>query len=213
VHCIKVKTATSTKRAASGAAKREFEFVDAGALLQYLARELPHTDTPAVFFGTLVAMTGCDFCMNLPALGPSKLWAARAKLRGNPLRECAHIVTALVVVYQQFVQSKCAGVRPEDIRAIADTQSAARVYGQLHASALRYLALAPNTKAVLWAADRVLAHACNVLWTLQYWTLLHAAPDPLSGNFGFTTVKNLVCFAACAAAPVKPAATRPLGAN
>ena len=147
--------------------------------------------------------------MNLPALGPTNLWAARAKLRANPLRECADLVSALVVVYQQLVQSKCAGVRPEQIRAIADTQSAARVYGQLHASALRCLALAPRTKAAMWATDRVLAHACNVLWTLQYWTLQHAAPDPLSGNFGFATVKNLVCFAACAAAPAsraKPAA-------
>jgi len=43
-----------------------------------------------------------------------------------------------------------------------------------------------------------------VMWTLQYWTLLHAAPDPLSGNFGYGVVKNLVCFEACAKLAVAP---------
>jgi hypothetical protein len=62
------------------------------------------------------------------------------------------------------------------------------------------LALAPLTKSSLWKADCVLTHACNVMWTLAYWTDLHAAPDPLSGNFGYVTVKNRVGFEADSAA-------------
>jgi len=196
VHRIKVKTTTSTKRAASGAAKREFEFVDVGALLAYLQDALPCTQTPAAYFGTMVALTGCDFCMNLPALGPTKIWAARTKLRDNAMLECADIVTALIVVYQQLLQNKARGVGPETIRSITCTREASGVYEMQHASALRCLALAPRTKSALWPADCVLAHACNVLWTLQYWTLLHEAPDPLSGNFGYIQVKNSVDFEA-----------------
>jgi len=207
VRRIKVKTAT--KRAASGAAKREYEFVNIGALLDFVKESFPRSARPAESFGALVALTGCDFCMNLPALGPSKIWAARVKLRDNPLQQCADIVTALIVVYQQLLQNKCKGVGPETIRSICDTRSAKAVYELQLASAQRCLTLAPRTKSALWAADRVVAHACNVLWTLQYWTLLHAAPDPLSGNFGYVHVKNLVGFEACAKVAVAPKA-RPI---
>jgi hypothetical protein len=122
--------------------------------------------------------------------------------------ECADIVTALIVVYQQLLQNKARGVGPETIRSITCTREAAGVYEMQHASALKCLALAPRTKSALWAADRVLAHACNVLWTLQYWTLLHAAPDPLSGNFGYIQVKNSVDFEARVKVSVTPK-TRP----
>ena len=196
VHRIKVKTSTATKRDATGTQRREFEFVDIGALLQVLAHDLPWTSTPAAYFAALVALGGCDFSMNLPALGPTKLWAARTKLRDNPMRECAHLVTALIVTYQQILQNKCAGAGPETIRSITDTQSAKSVYDKQHASALRCLTLAPRTKSSMWTADRLVAHTCNVLWTLQYWTQLHAAPDPLSGNFGFVMRKNLCQFEA-----------------
>jgi len=196
VRRIKVRTGAAPKRAADGAAKREYEFVDVGALLEYLKECFPRSASPAHVFGTMVALTGCDFCMNLPALGPTKIWAARVKLRDNPLLGCADIVTALVVAYQQLLQNKCVGAGPETIRSITDTLSAKTVYERQHASALRCLTLSMRTK--MWAADRVVAHACNVMWTLQYWTLLHAAPDPLSGNFGYGVVKNLVCFEACA---------------
>ena len=196
VHRIKIKTSTATKRNATGTSKREFEFVNVGALLDGLTHDLPWTDTPAAYFSTLVALSGCDFSMNLPALGPTKLWAARTKLRDNPLRECAHLVTALIVTYQQILQNKCAGARPKTTRSITDTQTAKLVYGQQHASALRCLTLAPRTKTSLWAPDRIVAHACNVMWTLKYWSLLHAAPDPFSGNFGFVLVKKICAFEA-----------------
>jgi alkylhydroperoxidase family enzyme len=202
----RIKVRTTTKRAASGASKREFEFVNIDTLLAYLKESFPRANTPAASFGVMAAITGCDFCMNLPALGPSKIWAARTKLRDNPLSECADIISALVVVYQQLLQNKCKGVGPESIRCITDTRSAKDVYEQQFKSAQRCLALAPRTKSALWAADRLVAHACNVLWTLQYWTLLHAAPDPLSGNFGYAVVKNLVCFEACAKVTVAPKA-------
>ena len=208
VHRIKIKTG-ATKRDAAGSSRREFEFVNIGALLDGLTHDLPWTKTPAAYFSTLVALGGCDFSMNLPALGPTKLWAARTKLRDNPLRECAHLVSALIVTYQQILQNKCAGAGPETIRSITDTQSAKCVYNKQHASALRCLTLAPRTKSSMWTADRIVAHACNVLWTLQYWSLLHAAPDPLSGNFGFVMNKKLCVFEAC----VKVAVDRKQAAN
>ena len=154
------------------------------------------SESPAAHFAALVALTGCDFSMNLPALGPTKIWAARSKLRDNPLQECVHIVTALVVVYQQLLQNKAHHVGPETIRSITDTRGATQVYGLMHASALKSLALAPRTKSSLWTAECIRAHACNVMWTLMYWTELHAAPDPLSGNFGYVNVKNHVQYEA-----------------
>ena len=206
IHRMKTRTAVAAKRSASGSTKREYEFVDTALLLAWLATEFPERPSPASCFAALVAMTGCDFCMNLPALGPSKIWAARVKLRDNPLLHCADLVTVLIVVYQQLLQNKCTGVGPETIRSICDTRSAKAVYELQLASAQRCLALAPRTKSALWAADRLVAHACNVLWTLQYWTLLHAAPDPLSGNFGYVHVRNLVEFEACAKVAVAPKA-------
>jgi hypothetical protein len=196
VHRIKIKSSTATKRTSTGISKREFEFVNIGALLDMLRHDLPWTDTPAAYFSALVALSGCDFSMNLPALGPTKLWAARTKLRENPMRECAHLVSALIVTYQMILQNKCAGARPETIRSITDTQSAKLAYSCQHASALRCLTLAPRTKNSLWDADRIVAHACNVMWTLRYWSQLHAAPDPLSGNFGFVMVRNVCAFEA-----------------
>ena len=213
VRRIKVHTVAAPKRAASGAPKREFEFVDVGALLDFLKDTFPRTASPAVAFATMVALTGCDFCLSLPAVGPCKIWAARCKLRDNPLTECGEIVTALIVVYQQLLQSKCKGVGPETIRSITDTRSAKAVYELQLASAQRCLTLAPRTKNSLWTADRLVAHACNVLWTLQYWTQLHAAPDPLGGNFGYVQVKNLVDFEARAKVAVAPKARAKLHAG
>jgi len=196
IHRMKTRTAVAAKRSASGSTKREYEFVDTALLLAWLATEFPERPSPASCFAALVAMTGCDFCMNLPALGPSKLWAARHKLRANALGTSTELMTALVVVYQQLVQKNARGVGPETIRAIADTQSATQVYALLHASATKSLTLSQRTKSSLWQPERMLAHVCNVMWTLAYWTRLHAAPDPLSGNFGYITVKNMVRFEA-----------------
>jgi hypothetical protein len=197
VNRMKVKTTAGAKRDAAGSSKRrEYEYVDIRLLLDFLTKEFARSASPAAHFASLVALTGCDFSMNLPALSPSKIWAFRSKLRENPLRECVDIVTALVVMYQQLLQNKCRGVGPETIRSITDTRGATQVYALLHASALKSLALGERTKKSLWKADRVCAHACNVIWTLLYWTELHAAPEPLSGNFGYVAVKNHVRYEA-----------------
>jgi len=196
INHIKVKTSVAGKRDSAGSTRREYEFVDVRLLLDYLGREFARNASQAAHFVTLVALTGCDFSMSLPALGPIKVWGARSKLHGNGLRECVDIVTALVIVYQQLLQNKARGAAPEAIRAITDTRGATQVYAQMHASALKSLVLAPRTKASLWPAERVLVHACNVMWTLAYWTELHAAPNLFSGNFRYVTVKNHVRFEA-----------------
>ena len=172
--------------------KREFEFVHLNSLLLSVGRELNLMQHPAEVFAALVAMTGCDFTLGLPRLGPVKIWQARAAVhRSFRLHEC-DVLLVLVKLYA-FNFSKICGPSATlmAIRLRQDEGSDAnrshttplvvdeyvRVYQKLQASKLT-----PAVKTQIWSARRTHAHARNVLWTLLYWTRLHDYPDPVSGE-------------------------------
>jgi len=196
IHRIKTKVKETCKRPRLGSQKREYEYVNVQLLLGFLASEFPKTDTPARFFSCLVALTGCDFCMNLPAVGPTKLWAIRHTLGRNELQSSYDIMGALLQVYYIAFGQKARGVDKDLRLAVCDTSTARAAYAQLVVRVQNSAQVAQRTKESLWTSERLVAHVCNTMWTMQYWTQLHEYPDPLDGNFGYETRNNLVRFAA-----------------
>ena len=196
IHRIKTKVQEASKRPRLGSQKREYEYVNVQLLLGYLASEFPKTETPARFFSCLVALTGCDFCMNLPAVGPTKLWAIRHTLGKNELHSSYDIMGALLQVYYIAFGHRSRGVDRDLRLAVCDTSTARDAYAQLVVRVQNSAQVAQRTKESLWTSERLVAHVCNTMWTMQYWTQLHEYPDPLAGNFGYETRNNLVRFVA-----------------
>ena len=158
---------------------REMEFVDMNALYTFLRAELAGPG-PALAFSTLVACTGCDFTMNLPQLGPTRLWTHRhlltAQLRGGLSPESVGrvIAHAYTQTFMCRARVKClADPCPDDSLRI------------VLSNITKSTKIAPRIRDSIWHYDRADAHARNTVWTVQYWTLLHEHPDPVSGDFGF----------------------------
>ena len=196
IHRIKTKVAETGKRPRASSQKREYEYVNVQRLLGFLSSEFGRTDTPARFFSCMVALTGCDFCMNLPAVGPSKLWTIRHTLGKSDMQSSHDIMNALLQVYSTAFASKARGVDRDLRLAVCDTASSRDAYAQLLGRVQKSSQVAQRTRESLWSSERIMAHVCNTMWTMQYWTLLHAYPDPLSGNFGYEMRNNLVRFVA-----------------
>ena len=196
IHRIKTKVAETGKRPRASSQKREYEYVNVQRLLGFLSSEFGRTDTPARFFSCMVALTGCDFCMNLPAVGPSKLWTIRHTLGKSDMQSSHDIMNALLQVYSTAFASKARGVNRDLRLAVCDTVSSRAAYAQLLGRVQKSSQVAQRTRESLWSSERIMAHVCNTMWTMQYWTLLHAYPDPLSGNFGYEMRNNLVRFVA-----------------
>jgi hypothetical protein len=81
IYLERIETRVSGKRAASGEKKRQMEFVDIASLHAHVHTPLPRQQHPVQALAMLIALTGCDFCNSLPAIGPAKLWAARHRFR------------------------------------------------------------------------------------------------------------------------------------
>ena len=58
-----------------------YEFVNIRRLLAFIRGQFYQFKTPILTFSTLVAMTGCDFTLNLPKIGPARLWACKEWFR------------------------------------------------------------------------------------------------------------------------------------
>ena len=99
-------------------------------------------------------------------------------------------------MYSTAFASKARGVDRDLRLAVCDTASSRAAYAQLLGRVQKSSQVAQRTRESLWSSERIMAHVCNTMWTMQYWTLLHAYPDPLSGNFGYEMRNNLVRFVA-----------------
>ena len=156
-----------------------------------------------MLFGLLVAITGCDFALNLPGIGPTKLWALRSEhnavvigdtVRENPASVLLYFVIKIYTsVYKKYIQTSVA-CRPDDPidRLLA-------VYGTIYNSIKNHASQQPP-RIMPWAPARMLAHIHNALWTVQYWSQLHEYPDPLSVDvsgtpmYGFANIGGRVEF-------------------
>ena len=194
IHRIKTKVSDTGKRPRLGSQKREYEYVDVKKLLGYVTTEFPKAENPALFLGCMVAITGCDFCMNMPGIGPSKIWTARHRFRNSQMDNSTAIMTAILLVYNETYAQRTRGVTAELSKGITDTHDARLAYTKLYEQIRKCPSIAARTKAGVWDADRMTAHVCNTMWTIQYWELLHEYADPMSGKFGYELKKNMVRF-------------------
>ena len=155
--------------------------------------------SPARAFASLVATTGCDFCMNLPQIGPSTLWKNVALVKHIDTTTAVGMMTALLTLYLK--QFKTSAPSTQEIKASAanvlptsKTPLSHTAYAQLFEHVQESHRVGQRIKDNMFHAKRMLAHVKNTMWTLQYWTDLHEFQDPLEGDFGFVRHKQIVIF-------------------
>ena len=153
-------------------------------LLVFVRAEFAYAATPARTFALMVALTGCDFTMNLPAAGPTKIWAQRHMARTADVTEFAGMLVFVMRVYNSMF-SKHVCTITKQLQPGLSADDGERLYTALSASVKKSHGIAPRTKESFWAPERMHAHVRNSLWTLSYWSEAHAFPDPLAGDHGF----------------------------
>ena len=212
------------KRGASGRAKREYEYVHVNAVLPALAAAMHPTEfasslspdgqrqlaqATAHSFALLVATTGCDFCLSLPGLGPTRLWALRngsvlmpgvSPQRRSELWETRPVEVLLHAciklysnMFRKHIPGKSYHSSPEQ-----DLEVLSRTYGDMHARLTSERG--PALRLPPWSVPRLLAHLRNTVWTVEYWSTLHEFPDPLQVDdtgtplYGFCQQQGRVVF-------------------
>lgn len=172
------------------------EFVAVGDLIPFVRQEFP-TVNPVSDFATLVALTGCDFCMNLPRVGPARLWAMRSLFTGLDLQSDLHLLMVIVTVYQDLFKKHTRVSRTRvsemlDFVKQNQVDDADTKVGGLYREIQQHVQNAPKlstgTRDSVWVYSRALAHCRNALWTRVYWERLHEYPDPLDAGgapYGF----------------------------
>ena len=219
-HIILHRMLTNTepsKRSARGQAKREFEYVHVNAVLPALVNEInPDASGDAACipltarsFALLVAMTGCDFCLSLPGLGPTRLWGMRhgavlmpgvSPARRRELWETRTMEVLLcmcIKLYSTLFRKHLPGTvsqpSPEQ-----DLTTLHRAYEELHGRLTGHSG--PALRLPPWDGKRLMAHLRNTLWTVEYWSKLHEYPDPLTVDpnnepvYGFCKDRGRVVF-------------------
>ena len=213
------------KRKAESKTKQQYEYVNIQAVLAWLQQEMLKVGCVGLAsdnLASLVAATGCDFCMSLPNVGPIKIWQQRWAFKNLNLTSPLDLLQALSCVYATMYASKVPATVMQMKAMLNQNQSWLQTtdkkeayYDNYHDSAefdasLQHLtgaydllaqALQNNAnvseviKKRTWSHDRLRAHVLNAIWTLRYWMFLHDYPDPLTG-FGFVRNKNRVEFEA-----------------
>ena len=191
-------------RAPARKQSRQYEFLHVSKLMACVERLLPsRAQHPVEQFCTMVALSGCDFALNLPRLGPKTIWKLRHQLANLNLSQPAQLLCAMSILYwDTFVMKNAmpAGVlntasyfeklRESDVK---------EHYGAIMRRIKSSKTVSPRIAAGLWDADRAHAHTLNIEWTLAYWNLLHAFPDPHSKDYGYLRdAKGRTHFAFCA---------------
>jgi hypothetical protein len=140
--------------------------------------------------------------MNLPMLGPTRLWNARQHVKNLDMNsergQLVFITMVLTDVNKKVLYN--AGQYNEIRKRAQCSRTAAEAlasYELLLTTMLKQVAVAERTRKSLWSRARMRAHVRNTLWTLQYWRQLHHFEDPLAGDHGFERHKNYVVFAGC----------------
>jgi len=187
---------SAAKRTALGTTKKRMEFVCMRALCSHVTRVMSKHAAPCRAFAVLIALTGCDFSLSMPAIGPAKLWNAHALLHKVDLESEQGILNAMALAYQ-FNFSKHIRTRPvHEISGAGSPDASLEAYARVADAIVKNSAVAQKTKDAMWPAKDAARHARNVLWTLQYWTRLEQWPDPVQAHFGFAVdARGQCCFA------------------
>lgn len=198
IHRIKINV-SKKRQLQSTASSREFEFVNVQELRNKLDLDVRNkyqleTEQWSVCLAALIAMTGCDFCMNLPQIGPIKVWDARHLL----FQSNHHLQIACVQTMIQLYQATML----QGIKSFVQSEQEDDFKAQWQTTIQRLKDKKPTSSVVskLWTFERLTAHSKNILWTTQYWTNLQFFSDPLLVDsdgqtlYGFVKIKNIVHF-------------------
>lgn len=183
-----------SKRKADGSVKREYEYINVQSIYKFLCARFPKQSSPAQTFSAMVALTGCDFCMNLPAVGPTKIWKNKMKIKDSDITTMEGLFKFVLDVYNDLYYKKIKTINKELNCQYMDEKMACTLYDKFSKAVKSSPLIADRTKDSMWNAIRMEAHIRNTLWTLSYWTDTHYFQDPLSSNFGFEKKKNIVAF-------------------
>lgn len=190
------------KRPAENAPRREYEYICMSRVLSWVHAQLNFLESPIHAFAALVAMTGCDFCMNLPQIGPKSVWAVRHAFTALDLRQPQDLLVAISRIYHQQHKARLALGQParvppanpgEDL--LASLAAAGAQYDTLSASIRRCSRIAQRTRDSIWTEERMTAHVKNTMWTVQYWLKMHEFEDPLCADYGYTLDRGRCRFA------------------
>ena len=202
LHRMKTKLKDVKKRDSEGVFKREYEFVNISIMYNVLCSgnrpifHNPMTDpeepknNPIEIISTLTSLTGCDFCMNLPKIGPTTIWKYRKLILNADMKNTQGLLTYLIILYREIFKNH---LKPQSISEIKSKierdergglHAAVQVYTEVYES-LQKSKLSPSVKASLFTPARLLAHVKNVQWTVSYWKDLHFYIEPLEGDFGY----------------------------
>lgn len=199
LHRMRTSLDSDKKRAADGRARREYEFVCMSRVLDWVRVELDFLDSPTHAFAALVATTGCDFCMNLPHLGPKSMWKVRHAFAALDMRQPQDLLVAISRAYHQHHKARLASGQPTRVTAESPTEDlltlAGSQYEQLSGSIRRCSRIAQRTRDAIWSEARMCAHVKNTMWTLQYWSRIHQFADPMSADYGYQRQRSLVVYA------------------
>lgn len=183
----RIATRISKKRTAEGSKKRQMEFVDISSLHAHVQTLLPRQEHPAQTLAMLIALTGCDFCNSLPAIGPAKLWAARHSFRNIDVSSEAGALATISHAYTQSFASRIVTAGPGDITASAlSADDAALVYQTTASHIQNNHSISAQTRDRIWTAPHMRNHVRNAMWTvLQYWSRLEQYADPTLAGYGY----------------------------
>ena len=183
----RIATRISKKRTAEGSKKRQMEFVDISSLHAHVQTLLPRQQHPVQALAMLIALTGCDFCNSLPAIGPAKLWAARHSYRNVDVSSEAGAIAAICHAYTTAFSTHIASAKAADISSSAlSPEHATELYQTTASKIQRSPNISAQTKDRLWTGTHMHNHVRNALWTvLQYWSQLEQYADPVTGEHGY----------------------------
>lgn len=182
-----LRLTTRVEKNDSAGKKREYEFVSIPLLLTWVQKQFPKSEDPVTCFCAMVACTGCDFSMNLPQIGPQRMWSARHTMNLKSIQGPADILVMICKAYVNAFKNKA---RVTSVFQTPEHQQYTLLLERLQASQQ----ISARTRDAMWSVIRAEAHAMNTFWTVLYWTKLQNAPDPLDGNFGFTEHKGKTHF-------------------
>jgi hypothetical protein len=191
----RIQTRISKKRTAEGTTKRQMEFVDISSLHAHVQTLLPRQEHPIQTLAMLIALTGCDFCNSLPAIGPAKLWAARHLFRNIDVSSEAGALASISHAYTQTFASRIVTASPRDISASALSADEAALVYQTTASHIQgNHNISAQTRDRIWTAPHMRNHVRNAMWTvLQYWSRLEQYADPSLAAHGYRKDASGAC--------------------
>jgi hypothetical protein len=169
------------KRSIDGDRKRQLEYVCISTLLARVSELLPSHASPAGTLATMIALTGCDFCNSMPAIGPAKLWAAKHAARDLDFGSTKGVLAAVTTAYQLNFAKHIRPTRQGDIVSASDeVAQALGMYELVSRNIRNNSATSQKHKDAIWTVTHMHMHVLNVAWTVgEYWTRLGLYADPV----------------------------------